>query len=175
MVSVNGVEMPMRHRSGLLVLEDPSGHQNWALIVDATVEYGDAEFTGYESPQMKVVATMPPGELLRTVSTEEVDEPNAALFTRLLVHVLREERERYAELEKRHAQRGAALSAAQAENRRLAEDQAATRRAEWREGALEGWFKSREGAELEAVLESNPHPETDDEEPGCHVCGGPDH
>ena len=159
MVTVNGVEMPMRKMSGLLVLETPEGHQNWALIVDATVEYGDAEFTGYESPQMKVVATMPPGELLRTVSTEEVGEENAALFTRLLVHVLREERERYAELEKRHDQRGAALSAAQAENRRLAEDSEEMLWAAWRHGASTGWFHGQGmlGKTLDEVLEMNPH------------------
>lgn len=177
MVSVNGVEMPMRHRSGLLVLEDPSGHQNWALIVDATVEYGDAEFTGEEAPEMKVIATLPPGELLRTASSFEAGEENVLTYSRLLVSVLREERERYAELEKRHDQRGAALSAAQAENRRLAEDSEEMLWAAWRHGASTGWFHGQgmQGKTLDEVLEMNPHPEPDDEEPGCHICGGPDH
>lgn len=103
MVRVNGVEMPLAEMSGVMALEDPSGHQRWALIVDATVEYGDAEFTGHESPQMKVIATMKPGELLRTTSTEEADEENVLVYSRMLVHILREERDRYAELERQVA------------------------------------------------------------------------
>lgn len=179
MVTVNGMEMPMRHRSGLLVLEEPSGHQSWALIVDATVEYGgDMEFATGALPEMKVIATMPPGELLRTASTEEMDEPNVLVYSRLLVAVLREERERYAELEERHEQRGRALAAAQQENRRLVEDRDEELREAWREGAKQGWLNgySTQGKTLDEVLVTNPHPEPVEDEPdGCHICGGPDH
>lgn len=100
MVSINGVEMPLEEMSGVLVLEDSSGHQSWALIVDATVEYGDAEFTGGEAPQMTVIAEMKPGEMLRVADTTEPGEENVLVYSRMLVHILREERERYAELEK---------------------------------------------------------------------------
>lgn len=99
MVSVNGVEMPLAEMSGVMALEDPSGHQRWVLIVDATIEYGDADFRT-EGPQMKLVATMKPGELLRTASTEEAGEENVLVYSRLLVSLLREERDRYAEMEK---------------------------------------------------------------------------
>lgn len=173
---VNGVEMPLEEMSGLLVLETPEGHQNWALIVDATVEYGDAEFTGDEAPQMKVIATMKPGEMLRAASTVEAGEENVLVYSRLLVALLREERERYAELEKHSARRRDALVAAQDENRRLAEDRDAQLRRAWRQGATEGWLNgySTKGKTLDEVLEMNPHPEP--EEPvGCHICGGPDH
>lgn len=174
MVSVNGVEMPMREQSGLLVMESPSGHQSWALIADATVEYGDAEFTGDEMPEMKVVATMPPGELLRTASTEEVDEPNVLVYSRLLVHLLREERERYAaqsrELERARQERAEAI----ARRDDALADRDEMLHAAWADGARNGYVSASAGLPVEVALERNPHPEPDDTS-GCHICGGPDH
>ena len=176
MVSVNGVEMPMREQSGLLVMESPSGHQSWALIADATVEYGDAEFTGDEPLEMKVIATLPPGELLRTAHTLEAGEENVLVYSRLLVHVLREERERYAELEKELARERQVSSEMIGRRDDELEDQAEMLRAAWRHGAAQGWFHGQpmQGKTLDEVLEMNPHPEPDDTS-GCHICGGPDH
>jgi len=175
MVQVNGVEMPLEEMSGVLVLETPSGHQSWALIVDATVEYGDAEFTGDEAPQMKVIATMKPGEMLRAASTEEVGEENVLVYSRLLVALLREERERYAELERklRLADRERHEQARQLEAAEGDRDQML--RAAWRHGAGQGWFHGQpmQGKTLDEVLAECPHPESETD--GCHICGGPDH
>lgn len=102
MVSINGVEMPLTEMSGVIVLEDSSGHQQWALITDATIEYGDADFRT-EGPQMKVVATMKPGELLRMVSTEEQDEGDIFMYTKLLTSVWREAKDRREELKRENA------------------------------------------------------------------------
>ena len=102
MVSINGVEMPLTEMSGVIVLEDPSGNQQWALITDATIEYGDADFRT-EGPQMKVVATMKPGELLRMVSTEEQDEGDIFMYTKLLTSVWREAKDRREELTRENA------------------------------------------------------------------------
>lgn len=179
MVSVNGMEMPMRNRSGLLVLEDPSGHQSWALIVDATVEYGgDVEFTADELPEMKVVATLPPGELLRTAITEEVDEPNVLVYSRLLVEVLREERDRYSKLEQELMQERKWRAEAVARKDDALEDRDEQLHAVWRHGAAQGWFHGQpmQGKTLDEVLMMNPHPDPGEEtEGGCHLCGGPDH
>ena len=175
MVSVNGVEMPMREQSGLLVVESPSGHQSWALIADATVEYGDAEFTGDEPLEMKVIATLPPGELLRTAHTLEAGEENVLVYSRLLVHVLREERERYAELEK---ELGVWRRTAQDLRERVdvvERDRDEMLRAAWADGARNGYVSASAGLPVEVALERNPHPEPEDETSGCHICGGPDH
>ena len=175
MVSVNGVEVPLRHQSGLLVVESPSGHQSWALIADATVEYGDMEFTGDEPPQLRVVATMEPGEQLRVAGTEEADEPNVLTYSRLLVHVLREERERYAELEK---ELGVWRRTAQDLRERVEADErdrGEMLRAAWADGARNGYVSASAGLPVEVALERNPHPEPEDDTSGCHICGGPDH
>lgn len=124
MVSVNGVKMPLKEQSGVLVVEAPSGHQQWVLIVDATIEYGDADFRT-EGPQMKLVATMKPGELLRTASTEEAGEENVLVYSRLLVSLLREERDRYAEMEKE-------LQQARREIARLQESEVSSREERFR-------------------------------------------
>ena len=174
MVSVNGVEMPMREQSGLLVMESPSGHQSWALIADATVEYGDAEFTGDEPPQLRVIVTLPPGELLRTAQTEEVDEPNVLTYSRLLVHVLREERDRYAELERELIRERQWRAEAVARKDDALADRDEMLRAAWADGARNGYVSASAGLPVEVALERNPHPEPDDTS-GCHICGGPDH
>ena len=171
---VNGVEMPLEEMSGLLVLETPEGHQNWALIVDATAEYGDAEFVGNEAPQMKLVVTMPPGELLRVVGTEEVDEPNVLTYSRLLVHVLREERERYAQLERTLVEAHQSRAEAIARRDDALADQDEMLRAAWADGARNGYVSASAGLPVEVALERNPHPEPEDTS-GCHICGGPDH
>ena len=174
MVSVNGVEVPLRHQSGLLVLESPSGHQSWALIADATVEYGDMEFTGDEPPQLRVVATMEPGEQLRVAGTEEADEPNVLTYSRLLVHVLREERERYAQLERTLVEAHQSRAEAIARRDDALADQDEMLRAAWADGARNGYVSASAGLPVEVALERNPHPEPDDTS-GCHICGGPDH
>ena len=171
---VNGVEMPLEEMSGLLVLETPEGHQNWALIVDATAEYGDAEFVGNEAPQMKLVVTMPPGELLRVVGTEEADEPNVLTYSRLLVHVLREERERYAQLERTLVEAHQSRAEAIARRDDALADQDEMLRAAWADGARNGYVSASAGLPVEVALERNPHPEPEDTS-GCHICGGPDH
>lgn len=176
MIEVNPQNSQLSKASGILAVETPDGHRQWALVADAEIRY-DAE-VGFSDGvgQFTVIATLPPGESLRTASTIEAGEENVLVYSRLLVAVLREERERYAELEKRHDQRGAALSAAQAENRRLAEDRAEALHESWADGARNGFVTADAGLPLEVAFERNPHPEPeDDEEPGCHICGGPDH
>lgn len=178
MVNVNGVEMPMQEMSGLIVLEDQRGNQSWSLIVDATVEYGDAEFHGDEMPEMKVIVTMKPGERLRMASNAQAGEENVLVYSRLLVHTLREERDRYADLQKttRALRENWNRDAIQLENERRDRDEMLY--AAWGDGARRAWW-SRElrGKTLKEVLEMNPHPEPEDdtETDGCHVCGGPDH
>lgn len=177
MVSVNPQIGSLAEVSGIIAVETPDGHQQWALLVDAQLRYDNDVTVSYgESPQYTAIVTMKPGEVLHTASTVEPGEENVLIYSRLLVEVLREERERYAELEKRHAQRGAALSAAQDENRRLAEDRDEMLWASWRQGASQGWFHGQptQGKTLDEVLEMNPHPEPDETD-GCHICGGPDH
>ena len=163
MVSINGVEMPLTEMSGVLVLEDPSGHQQWALIVDATVEYGDADFRT-EGPQMKVIATMKPGELLRMTSTEEAGEENVLVYSRMLVHILREERDRYAKLEGdlRLLRRDLDQSEWQLQEERRAHVE--DLHDAWREGARSGYGGAMAEQGLFYVLERNPHPLPDDEE-----------
>lgn len=177
MVTVNGVEMPMTEMSGLVVLESPVGHQHWALIVDATVEYGDESFIGNELPQMKVIATMKPGELLRMTTTEEAGEENVLVYSRMLVHILREERERYAELEKAHDQQRRLKQRAEAALTDAEREHAEDLHAAWRNGARIGYGAAMAEQSLFDALERNPHPlpEPEDETDGCHVCGGPDH
>jgi len=176
-IEVNPQNSQLSKASGILAVETPDGHQQWALVADAEIRYDNDVTVSYgESPQFTVIATLPPGESLRTAGTIEAGEENVLVYSRLLVAVLREERDRYAELEKRHDQRGAALSAAQAENRRLAEDSEEMLWAAWRHGASTGWFHGQgmQGKTLDEVLEMNPHPEPDETD-GCHICGGPDH
>lgn len=176
MPTVNGMEMPMRNQSGLLVLEEPSGHQVWSLITDATVEYDhDTEVSYGSSPQFKVIATMPPGELLRAASTVEVDEVNALMYSRLLVAVLREERDRYAELERELIRERQWRAEAVARKDDVLNDRAEMLHAAWADGARNGYVASAAGLPVETALERNPHPEPEDETDGCHICGGPDH
>src|SRR5690625_2018829 len=97
MVNVN----PPEKKHGLIVLENEVGHQQWALIVDAEVEYdNDVSISSSDAAQYSVTTTLAPGEMLRMASTFNPDEENVLVYSRLLVSVLREERERYAELEK---------------------------------------------------------------------------
>lgn len=176
MVRVNGVEMPLAERSGVLVLEDSSGHQSWVLIVDATVEYGDAEFTGGDLPQMKVIAEMKPGEMLRVANTIEAGEENVLVYSRLLVALLREERDRYAELEKAHDQQRRLKQRAEAARTDAEREHAEEVHRAWASGAKNGYGAAFGELSLDGVLAQNPHPEPeDDETDGCHVCGGPDH
>lgn len=179
MPTVNGMEMPMKEQSGLLVLEEPSGQQTWALVVNATVEYdSDVELTTYTPPELKLSVKLPPGEQLRYASSHEVDEVNALMYSRLLVAVLREERTRYAELERELMR--VRRERAEAIGRR---DDALDERDEmlwaaWRQGASQGWFHGQpmQGKTLDEVLMMNPHPDPGEEtEGGCHICGGPDH
>src|SRR5699024_10824528 len=102
MVNVN----PLEKKHGLIVLENEVGHQQWALIVDAEVEYdNDVSISSSDAAQYSVTTTLAPGEMLRMASTFNPDEENVLVNSRLLVSVLREERERYAALETRpHAQ-----------------------------------------------------------------------
>lgn len=159
MPTVNGMEMPLKKQSGLLVLEDESGHQVWSLVMDATVEYDrDTEVSYRSSPQFKVIATMPPGELLRAASTVEAGEENVLVYSRLLVSVLREERDRYAELEKlRNAERVGKLNA----ERTLAvavRDQDERLRSAWADGVRNGYVSASVGLSVEEALERNPQP-----------------
>lgn len=164
MVSINGVEMPLTEMSGVLVLEDPSGHQQWALITDATVEYGDAAFIGNEAPQMKVIATMKPGELLRMTSTEEAGEENVLVYSRMLVHILREERDRYAELERRFHEQRVQLRKAREENGTAEREHAEDLHEVWADGASSGYGAAMGWMNLADLLKRNPYPLPDDEE-----------
>ena len=176
MPTVNGMEMPLKKQSGLLVLENESGHQSWALIVDATVEYGDDAGVSYgSSPQFKVIATLPPGELLRTANTLEENEVNVLTYSRLLVAVLRKERDRYAELERELIRERQWRTEAVARKDDVLNDRAEMLHAAWADGARNGYVASAAGLPVETALERNPHPEPEDETDGCHICGGPDH
>lgn len=182
MVSVNGIEMnPNTHilsqASGIIAVEGPDGHQQWALVVDAQIRYDDDVTVSYgSSPQFTVIATLPPGEMLRQAQTIEPGEENVLVYSRLLVEVLREERERYSELERRFGEQGVQLRKAREEAGALAEDRDEMLWAAWRQGATEGWLNgySTKGKTLDEVLGMNPHPELDETD-GCHICGGPDH
>lgn len=176
MPSVNGMEMPMRNQSGLLVLEEPSGHQVWSLITDATVEYDhDTEVSYGSSPQFKVIATMPPGELLRAASTVEAGEENLLVYSRLLVSVLREERDRYAELERELIRERQWRAEAVARKDDVLKEREEAVHSAWADGARNGYVSASAGLPVEAALERNPHPEPEDETDGCHICGGPNH
>ena len=176
MVEMNPQTGPLERASGVLAVETPDGHQQWALVVDAQIRYGNDVTVSYgSSPQFTVVATLPPGEMLRKASTLEAGEENVLVYSRLLVAVLREERDRYAELEKelgvsrRTAQH--LREKADADERDLEE----AVHAAWADGARNGYVSASAGLPVEVALERNPHPEPEDEEPGCHICGGPDH
>src|SRR5690625_1414201 len=66
MVNVN----PPEKKHGLIVLENEVGHQQWALIVDAEVEYdNDVSISSSDAAQYSVTTTLAPGEMLRMAST----------------------------------------------------------------------------------------------------------
>ena len=123
---------------------------------------------------MKVIATMEPGEQLRVAGTEEADEPNVLTYSRLLVHVLREERERYAQLERTLVEAHQSRAEAIARRDDALADQDEMLRAAWADGARNGYVSASAGLPVEVALERNPHPEPEDTS-GCHICGGPDH
>lgn len=177
MVEMNPHTGPLTPSSGIIAVEGPDGHQTWALLVDAQIRYDNDVTVSYgSSPQFTVIATLPPGEILRQARTIEPDEENVLIYSRLLVEVLREERDRYAELERRlELERRSRAEAVARRDDALAEREEAVHAA-WADGARNGYVTSTAGLPLEVALERNPHPEPDDdEEPGCHICGGPDH
>lgn len=175
----NPMAGPLAEKNGLIVLENPDGHQSWALIVDAQIRYdGDVTISPGEAAQSTLIVTLKPGELLRAASTDEPGEENVLVYSRLLVGLLREERERYAELERTAlADMQGKLNAERA-MREVERDRDEQVRRAWRHGAAQGWFHGQpmQGKTLDEVLAECPHPDPDDDETdGCHVCGGPDH
>src|SRR5690625_3260737 len=126
MVNVN----PLEKKHGLIVLENEVGHQQWALIVDAEVEYdNDVSISSSDAAQYSVTTTLAPGEMLRMASTFNPYEENVLVYSRLLVSVLREERERYAALEKRFHEQGVQLRKAREENGTAEREHAGARKA----------------------------------------------
>src|SRR5690625_7856080 len=82
MVNVN----PPEKKHGLIVLENEVGHQQWALIVDAEVEYdNDVSISSSDAAQYSVTTTLAPGEMLRMASTFNPYEENVLVYSRLLV------------------------------------------------------------------------------------------
>ena len=161
MVNVN----PLEKKHGLIVLENEVGHQQWALIVDAEVEYdNDVSISSSDAAQYSVTTTLAPGEMLRMASTFNPDEENVLVYSRLLVSVLREERERYAALEKRFHEQGVQLRKAREENGTAERDHAEGLHEAWRDGAKNGHRMAVGGRGLMYSLEQNPHPLPDDEE-----------
>src|SRR5699024_10864117 len=137
MVNVN----PLEKKHGLIVLENEVGHQQWALIVDAEVEYdNDVSISSSDAAQYSVTTTLAPGEMLRMASTFNPYEQNGLVYSRLLVSVLREERERYAALEKRFHEQGVQLRKAREENGTAEQERDEYRRSleRWRESAIRG-------------------------------------
>lgn len=161
MVNVN----PLEKKHGLIVLENEVGHQQWALIVDAEVEYdNDVSISSSDAAQYSVTTTLAPGEMLRMASTFNPDEENVLVYSRLLVSVLREERERYAALEKRFHEQGVQLRKAREENGTAEREHAEGLYLAWRDGARIGYGGAMGWANLADLLERNPHPLPDDEE-----------
>lgn len=177
MVHVNGVPVPIRQADGLLVLEDAEGNQSWTLVEHATANFGDdMAFVGGEEPRLELQIALPPGHALRMATTLEAGEENVLVYSRLLVHVLREERERYAELEKAHDQQRRLKQRAEAALTDAEREHAEGLHEAWRDGARSGYGCAMAEQSLTDLLERNPHSEPeDDETDGCHVCGGPDH
>lgn len=179
MVEMNPQTGPLAQASGIIAVETPEGHQQWALLVDAQIRYDNEVTVSYgSSPQFTVIATLPPGEKLRQASTVEAGEENVLIYSRLLVSVLREERDRYAELEHRMEMERRSRAEAVARRDDVLADRDEMLWAAWRQGASQGWFHGQpaQGKTLDEVLAMNPHPEPeDDESSGCHICGGPDH
>lgn len=161
MVNVN----PLEKKHGLIVLENEVGHQQWALIVDAEVEYdNDVSISSSDAAQYSVTTTLAPGEMLRMASTFNPDEENVLVYSRLLVSVLREERERYAALEKRFYEQGVQLRKAREGSRTAERDHAEGLYEAWRDGAKNGHRMAVGGRGLMHSLERNPHPLPDDDE-----------
>ena len=176
MVEMNPQTGPLERASGVLAVETPDGHQQWALVVDAQIRYGNDVTVSYgSSPQFTVVATLPPGEMLRKASTLEAGEENVLVYSRLLVEVLREERDRYNELERELMRERQARSEAVARRDDALADREEAVHEAWADGARNGYVSASAGLPVEVALERNPHPEPEDEEQGCHICGGPDH
>lgn len=176
MVEMNPHTGPLAQASGIIAVEGPDGHQQWALLVDAQIRYDNDVTVSYgSSPQFTVISTLPPGEMLRQASTVEAGEENVLVYSRLLVEVLREERDRYAELERElMRERQARAEAIARRDDALADREEAVHGA-WADGARNGYVSASAGLPVEVALERNPHPEPEDEEQGCHICGGPDH
>lgn len=186
MVEMNPQTGPLAQASGILAVEGPDGHQQWALVVDAQIRYDNEVTVSYgSSPQFTVIATLPPGEKLRQASTIEAGEENVLIYSRLLVSVLREERERYAQLEREQVRLERELASTRRERveaieRRddALEDRDEMLYAAWTHGAKNGYVTASTGLPIKVALERNPHPEPKDDETetdGCHICGGPDH
>src|SRR5690606_22409334 len=76
-IEVNPQNSQLSKASGILAVETPDGHQQWALVADAEIRYDNDVTVSYgESPQFTVIATLPPGESLRTAGTIEAGEEN---------------------------------------------------------------------------------------------------
>ena len=161
MVNVN----PLEKKHGLIVLENEVGHQQWALIVDAEVEYdNDVSYSGGDAAQYSVTTTLAPGEMLRMASTFNPNEENVLVYSRLLVAVLREERDRYAELEKRFHEQGVQLRKAREENGTAAREHAEGLHEAWADGAKNGYASASVELSLTDLLGRNPHPLPEDDE-----------
>lgn len=162
MIKVNGVDMPKRDQDGLLVIVDEDGVQHWAMLQHAHVDYVEREFQVTEDFQLEVTATLALGQTLTMASEQEADEENVLVYSRLLVALLREERDRYAELAEQ-------LRISQAGKRLVDEELAETRRdrdemlhAAWRDGAATGW--RQQNLPPQEMLAMNPHPLPEEEE-----------
>lgn len=187
MVEMNPQADSLAQASGIIAVEGPDGHQQWALLVDAQIRYDNDVTVSYgSSPQFTVIATLPPGEKLRQASTIEAGEENVLIYSRLLVEVLREERERYAQLEREQVRLERELASTRRERveaieRRddALEDRDEMLYAAWTHGAKNGYVTASTGLPIKVALGRNPHPEPKDDDEtetdGCHICGGPDH
>lgn len=179
MVSGNPLSGEMFPASGIIAVETPDGHQSWALIVDAEMRYDqDVSFEG-EVGQYTLIARMKPGEMLRIAHTIEPGEENVLVYSRLLVHILREERDRYAELEREQVALRRRARALQQELDALKAERVKELHEAWMNGACNGAQLFTSTSTLADMREACPHPlpedDEDEETSGCHVCGGPDH
>lgn len=163
-MKVNGVDYPLRDQNGILAIEDEDGTQHWAVIQHAQVNYVDQEIVSDREFRMELTVTLAPGQTLLMADSTDADEENVLMYSRLLVALLREERDRYAEL-------GKDLREADRHRNKLLEqlagvgaDHAEGVHRAWANGARSGYTAGVRGDDALSLILNNPHPLPEDDQ-----------